>query len=39
MNVLNNEQQNVVKAITAMKGGDRLVVSGRAGSVVPQGVV
>ncbi|SPJ28250.1 AAA family ATPase [Falsiruegeria mediterranea] len=32
MNKLNNEQLNVARAIAGMQGGDRLVVSGRAGS-------
>lgn len=32
MNILNDEQQKVKQAIETMQGGDRLVVSGRAGS-------
>ncbi|WP_339760253.1 AAA family ATPase [uncultured Sulfitobacter sp.] len=32
MNTLNHEQQTVKQAIETMQGGDRLVVSGRAGS-------
>ncbi|MFV1841479.1 MULTISPECIES: ATP-dependent DNA helicase, partial [Phaeobacter] len=32
MNMLNEEQNAVVNAIASMQGGDRLVVSGRAGS-------
>ncbi|MCF7699215.1 ATP-dependent DNA helicase [Loktanella sp. M215] len=32
MHTLNEEQQNVKREIQAMRGGDRLVVSGRAGS-------
>ena len=32
MHTMNDEQQQVSRAIQAMRGGDRLVVSGRAGS-------